>query len=116
MLNTPQPEMIPVIVGCTEIPEVKIEVEIPRIQIEIPKLNVGGGKAGIQINPPTPKSTPTDRPTIKPTSFGVDANNDIPSFVCVEPPIDEPPIIDDPLPDELPIQPPIADDGSGIWV
>ena len=96
--------------GCTEIPKVEIEVEIPRIQIEIPKLNVGGGKLDIHIKPPTPESPPIEKPTIKPTAFGADANNDLPSLVAAEPPI-----IDDPPPNQPPIQPPIPDDG-GVWV
>ena len=70
--------------GCTEIPKVEIEVEIPRIQIEIPKLNVGGGKLDIHIKPPTPESPPIEKPTIKPTAFGADANNDLPSLVAAE--------------------------------
>ena len=66
------------IVGCTELPTVKAEIEIPKIQI-------GGGRVGIDLNPPRPTPTPTPTPptitptppTITPTSF---SEEDLPEF------------------------------------
>ena len=136
MSTTRQPEIIQVIVGCTEIPKVEVEVEIPRIQIEIPKLNVGGGKAGIKISPSTPTDKPTlkptDKPTLKPTSFGGegDTSNGI-RLVSAETPLDEGQILDNlllPFPADEPLilddlllpfpadELPMTDDGGGVWV